>query len=58
MRNINDYTPDEVLKRSWYEELPFFDKERLVTVFDDRNKVVNMWRSLGVSCFQVADGNF
>lgn len=58
MRNIKDFTPDEDLKRSWYEELSFSDKKRLVAVFDDRNKVVNMWRSLGVPCFQVADGNF
>ena len=28
-------------------------------VFDDRNQVVDMWRNgLGLTCFQVADGNF
>lgn len=27
-------------------------------VFDDRNQVVEMWRSIGLPCFQVADGNF
>ena len=27
-------------------------------VLDDRNQVVDMWRKLGLTCFQVADGNF
>ena len=27
-------------------------------VFDDRNRVVSMWRANGVPCFQVADGDF
>jgi predicted kinase len=27
-------------------------------VLDDRNRVVQKWRSLGLKCFQVADGNF
>ena len=58
MRTIGDSTPDEILKRQWYEELPQNDKERLVCVFDDRQKVVDMWRSIGVTCLQVAAGDF
>jgi predicted kinase/3-deoxy-D-manno-octulosonate 8-phosphate phosphatase KdsC-like HAD superfamily phosphatase len=27
-------------------------------VMDDRNQVVDMWRKLGLKCFQVAEGNF
>ena len=27
-------------------------------VLDDRNRVVDMWRSLGLKCLQVAEGNF
>lgn len=27
-------------------------------VLDDRNQVVDMWRSLGLKCLQVAEGNF
>jgi len=34
------------------------DKSRLVAVFDDRDRVVKMWRDVGVTCFQVADGEF
>ena len=27
-------------------------------VFDDRNQVVEMWRANGITCVQVADGDF
>jgi hypothetical protein len=27
-------------------------------ILDDRNQVVDMWRSIGLPCFQVAPGNF
>ena len=27
-------------------------------VLDDRKQVVDMWRSLGLTCLQVADGDF
>jgi hypothetical protein len=58
MRKHGDYTPDEALKKQWYEELSQQDKDRLVCVFDDRQKVVDMWRSIGVTCLQVAKGDF
>lgn len=58
MRLEGDYTPDEKLKALWFDELRDFDKRRLVAVFDDRQKVVDMWRSMGVACFQVAAGDF
>jgi hypothetical protein len=58
MRRAGDYTPDDVLKRSWYDAMSDEDKARLVATFDDRDRVVAMWRSLGVTCFQVAPGDF
>lgn len=58
MRPQADNSPDEVLKKSWYDNMMHEDKERLVAVFDDRNKVVQMWRDSGVACFQVAPGDF
>lgn len=58
MRAEHDYTPDEILKARWFEELPSGDRMRLVAIFDDRAKVVSMWRAAGVPCFQVAPGNF
>ena len=55
MRAHGDYTPDEELKRRWLEEA----REQYVPshpqlVFDDRQKVVDMWRAEGIPCFQVA----
>lgn len=58
MRRVGDYTPDEQLKAAWYDNLCQFDKRRLVAIFDDRQKVVDMWRSKGIACFQVAPGDF
>lgn len=58
MRPANDHRPDEELKLGWLAELSAIDRRRLVAIFDDRNKVVRMWRALGVACFQVAPGDF
>ena len=58
MRRAGDYMPDDELKMHWLTEMSQADRSRLVAVFDDRAKVVRMWRSLGVACFQVAEGYF
>ncbi len=55
MREKNDFTPDEVLKKDWLDTL---EKEKILCVFDDRDKVVNMWRNNNITCFQVAEGEF
>lgn len=57
MRPAGDYRPDEVIKRELYEAHIAGKYDVLFTV-DDRNSVVAMWRSLGLTCFQVADGDF
>ena len=49
------FTPDDVLKQNWLNDL---DKKDILCVFDDRQKVVDMWRANGIPCFQVAPGNF
>ena len=33
-------------------------EKRIVATFDDRNRVVAMWRDAGIPCFQVAPGEF
>ena len=48
---------DDDLKEGWLNEL-FPNKSDIFAVFDDRNKVVEMWRRNGITCFQVADGDF
>ena len=55
MRAADDFTPDEELKRQWIAK---YDLAQILCVFDDRQKVVDMWRSLGLACFQVAQGDF
>lgn len=57
MRKHGDFTPDDELKKSWVEsgEIPL---DRILCVFEDRNRMVKMWRSLGLVCFHVADGDF
>lgn len=58
MRRAGDYMPDDELKLHWLTEMSQADRSRLVAVFDDRDKVVAMWRAAGVPCFQVAPGSF
>ena len=55
MRPIKDFTPDDVLKQNWLNDI---GKDNVLCTFDDRNKFVDMWRNNGITCFQVADGNF
>lgn len=58
MREASDHQPDVKLKRSWLRAMDKEDRERLIAIFDDRKSVVDMWRQEGVSCFQVAEGDF
>lgn len=51
------YMPDDQLKQMWLNQL-FPDKNDIVCVFDDRQKVVDMWRNNGLTCMQVANGDF
>jgi trehalose-6-phosphatase len=58
MRPQLNTIPDQALKSFWYESLSIDDKNRLMAIFDDRQKVVDMWRSKGLTCLQVAPGDF
>ena len=58
MRHEGDYTADDLLKKQWIDRMLIDDRMRLVAAFDDRARVVKMWRDSGVACFQVADGEF
>jgi len=55
MRPQGSFTPDDILKKQWLDEL---GADKVFCVFDDRDKVVQMWRDNGLTCFQVAPGNF
>ena len=52
----NHFVPDNRLKHMWLNTL--VDKDDVFMVFDDRQQVVDMWRDNGITCFQVADGDF
>jgi predicted kinase len=57
MRDAGDTRKDSIVKMEIFEK-EFKGKFNIKFVLDDRNQVVNMWRSLGITCLQVADGNF
>ena len=50
------FMPDEILKKEMLDT--FVDIDDVFLVVDDRDKVVKMWRDLGLNTFQVAPGNF
>ena len=54
--NASHFVPDEILKKDMLDK--HADIDDVFLVVDDRNKVVDMWRSLGLDVFQVADGDF
>lgn len=58
MRAAGDHTGDDKLKEQWLHGMLECDRERLVATFDDRDRVVEMWRRNGIACFQVAPGDF
>ncbi len=50
------FMADNKLKQHWLDDLQI--KDDIFAVFDDRNQVVDMWRSNGLQVFQVAEGDF
>ena len=60
MRPQGSFTPDDKLKRDWLYQLPEAGValEDILCIFDDRDKVVKMWRAEGLTCFQVNYGSF
>lgn len=57
MRKTGDDRNDAIIKREIYEN-ELKNNYNILAVFDDRNRVVDMWRSLGITCLQVDYGNF
>jgi len=50
------FMPDEILKKKMLDT--FVDINDVLFVVDDRQKVVDMWRDLGLVVLQPAPGNF
>lgn len=57
MRATDDHRPDDIVKLEIFNE-HIRNDYYVRGVFDDRDRVVKMWRSLGLKCYQVAEGNF
>lgn len=57
MRPAGDYTPDDELKEKFYREL-IEPKYNVLFCIDDRQRVVDMWRRIGLTCLQCDVGNF
>jgi len=56
MRKDGDFRQDYIVKQEILDQ--HIDKDRVLFVLDDRQQVVDMWRRNGLTCFQVAEGNF
>ena len=57
MRREGDFRKDRQIKKEIYESdiKPFYD---VVFCVDDRQQVVDMWREIGLTCLQCAEGDF
>lgn len=57
MREDDDFRSDDVLKSEFLDTMR---KEGFnpTVAFDDRQQVVDMWRARGLTCVQVAEGDF
>lgn len=57
MRKTGDHRKDSIIKRELFDE-HIKGKYYVEFVLDDRDQVVEMWRDMGLTCLQVAEGDF
>lgn len=57
MRKTGDHRPDHVVKEEMIEQMRADGLEPFIA-FEDRTRCVEMWRKNGITCLQVADGNY
>ena len=57
MRAEQDYRADDIVKSEILDQI-IADGFQPDMVFDDRNRVCDMWRERGIRCLQVAPGDF
>ena len=58
MRKTGDNRKDSIIKKEIYEKYLKPMNYHVLFILDDRNQVVEMWREMGFTVFQVAEGNF
>lgn len=57
MRMIGDNAPDDMMKERWLLEHRAMDGRPIEYVYDDRPKVVRMWRRHGIFVFNCAQND-
>lgn len=57
MRPNGDRRPDTEVKKEWLTS-GFIELENVLMAFEDRARVVQMYRDMGIPCYQVAEGDF
>jgi uncharacterized HAD superfamily protein len=57
MRPAKDYRPDDIVKEELLDQI-LADGYSPYMVYDDRDRLIKMWRRRGYVCAQVAEGNF
>lgn len=57
MRPEKDMRPDNIVKAELFDKY-VRDNFDVKFVLDDRQQVVDMWRAMGITCLQVAPGDF
>ncbi|NDD85793.1 polynucleotide kinase, partial [bacterium] len=57
MRKTDDDRDDRIVKKEIFDAW-IKDRYNVKFVLDDRNRVVEMWRSLGLKVLQVGEGDF
>lgn len=57
MRAEGDMRKDNIVKQELFDKHIRHNFD-VIGAFDDRQQVVDMWRAMGVDCFQVAPGDF
>lgn len=58
MKDADDNRPDNVVKIELFERVKADGFEGPFMAIDDRDRVVKMWRELGIRCLQVRDGAY
>lgn len=53
----NDFRKDTITKTEIFNN-NIKGKYNVLAAYDDRKQAVNMWRGLGIKCYQVEDGDF
>ena len=57
IKGENDNRKDTIVKKEYYDNY-IKDKYNVICIFDDRDQVVDLWRSMGLTACQVAYGDF